>query len=620
MTKTIRTVALAAVWGWASIASGQTLLLQENFDAGLPADWSQQTLATDGGWLGGTSAELESQWWPIAPHGNIMATNDDGCDCDKSEDYLITPELDFSGVESAILAFSTYFDGGTYQGITEGAFIEYSLDGGETWMLMQALIGSEEGAWDFEVINLEDVVGESSVHMAFRYNDGGGWLYGWAIDDVAIMEPGGLDLTLTALNLDNVVLAPSTEDLSGNVVNLGSDTVYSYTVAWSMGVESGETTVDGIALGTADSHTFSLSDALPFDLSGSYSIDVEVVAVNGVADDVASNNSQSAEVTAIFAGEYPDGKELRNYYYYEPSDAPDNCPLVFVYHGYGGSAEGMIQWSGFNALADEYGFAVCYPQGTEDATGEAFWNVGYAFHQNEYVDDVNFISGLRSELIATYGLDGSRVYGTGFSNGADFCYLLACEASAEFTAVAPFAGILMSDIQAECTPEYMVPILEIHGTADDVSLYEGDLENMDGWGSYPSTPDAMAFFVNLFGISLQESGSFEDVVPWDESSVDYQKWGITGSCPQVWLYTVQGGGHSWPGAWGNQDINASLEAWQFFAQACSEPMSVAELMPTGDRTLVRVTDLLGREVSPEPGVLLLFQYSDGSVEKRLSAE
>ena len=620
MTKTIRMAAMAAVWGWASIAIGQTVLLQEDFDAGLPADWSQQTLATDGGWLAGTSAQLESQWWPIAPHGNIMGTNDDGCDCDKSEDYLITPELDFSGVESAILAFSTYFDGGTYQGITEGAFIEYSLDGGETWMLMQALIGSEDGAWDFEVVNLEDVVGESSVHMAFRYNDGGGWLYGWAIDDVAIMEPGGLDLTLTALNLDNVVLAPSTEDLSGNVVNLGSDTVYSYTVAWSMGAESGETTVDGIALGTADSHTFSLSDALSFDLSGSYTIDVEITAVNGTADDVATNNSQSTDVTAIFAGEYPDGKELRTYYYYEPSDAPDNCPLVFVYHGYGGSAEGMIQWSGFNDLADEYGFAVCYPQGTEDASGEAFWNVGYAFHQNEFVDDVNFISGLRSDLIATYGLDGSRVYGTGFSNGADFCYLLACEASTEFTAVAPIAGILMSDIQAECSPQYMVPILEIHGTADDVSLYEGDLENMDGWGSYPSTPDAMAFFVNLFGISLQESGSFEDVVPWDESTVDYQKWGIAGACPQVWLYTVQGGGHSWPGTWGNQDIDASLEAWQFFAQACSEPMSVGELIPSGDRTVVRVTDLLGREVKPEPGILLLYQYSDGSVEKRLSAE
>ena len=606
---------------FASSLIAQNVLLQEGFDdAALPDGWTQQTLATDGGWLAGTSDELESQWWPIEPHGTFMATNDDGCDCDKSEDYLILPELDFSGIDNAILAFSTYFDGGTYQGVTEGAFIEYSLDGGESWMLMQALISSGEGAWDFEVVNLEDVLGEPSVHLAFRYNDGGGWLYGWGVDDVSVMEPGGLDLALTALSLEPIALAPSSEDLGGSVVNLGADTIYSYTVAWTMGGESGQTTVDGVELGTADSHSFNLSGVLPFDLSGNYTVSAEIVSVNGVVDDVTANNAQSSDVTAIFAGEYPDGKELREYYYYEPTTAPDNCPLVFVFHGYGGSAEGMIQWSGFNDLADEYGFAVCYPQGTEDSFGEQYWNVGYDFQPNAFVDDVAFISGLRQDLVDTYGLDVSRVFGTGFSNGADFCYLLACEASTEFRAVAPIAGILMSDIQAECSPEYMVPILEIHGTDDDVSLYEGDLENVDGWGAYPSTPDAMAFFVNLFGISLQESGSFPDIVPWDESTVDYQKWGMEGACPQVWLYTVQGGGHSWPGTWGNQDIDASLEAWQFFAQACSEPMSVGEMTGAVDRTLIKITDVLGREVKPTAGQLLLYQYSDGSVVKRLAAD
>ena len=599
-------------------ATAQTVLLQASFDdAEVPADWLQQTLSTDGGWSAGTNAQLESQWWPIAPHGTFVATNDDACDCDKSQDYLITPELDFSGVNEAILAFSTYFDGGTYEGVTEGAFIEYSLDGGETWVLMQALVGSEDEAWDFEVVNLEDVVGESAVHLAFRYNDGGGWLYGWAIDDVTVMEPGGLDLALTSLGLDDIVLAPSQGDVSGTVVNLGADTINSYTIAWSMGPASGEVTVDGLSLGLADADDFSLQGVLPFDLSGNYIVTAEITAVNGVADDVSSNNAQSADVTAIFFGEYPDGKELREYYYYEPSTAPDNCPLVFVFHGYTGDAEGMINFTGFNALADEHGFAVCYPQGTEDGSGNQFFNVGYAFHQSESVDDVAFVSGLRAELIETYGLDAARVFGTGFSNGADFCYLLACEASTEFRAVAPIAGILMSDIQSTCSPEYMVPILEIHGTDDDVSLYEGDLENVDGWGSYPSTPDAMAFFVNLFGLGLQEEGNFPDDVNWDESTVDFQKWGLDGACPQVWLYTVNGGGHSWPGAWGNQDIDASREAWDFFAQACSEPMSVANLTPTGDRSVVRITDVLGREVDPEPGVLLLFQYSDGSVEKRV---
>ena len=130
----------------------------------------------------------------------------------------------------------------------------------------------------------------------------------------------------------------------------------------------------------------------------------------------------------------------------------------------------------------------------------------------------------------------------------------------------------------------------------------------------------MSFFVDLFGLALEESGNFPDVVGWDESTVDYQKWGLDGSCPQVWLYTVNGGGHSWPGVWGNQDIEASREAWEFFAQACSEPLSVGELIPSGDRSLVRVTDVLGREVNPTPGMLLMFQYSDGTVEKRIAAE
>lgn len=611
-------MALAMIWCCAS--SAQTVLLQENFDGGaLPDGWTQQTLATDGGWLGGVSTDLDSQWWPITPHGSMMATNDDACDCDKSADYLITPALDLSGLDNAMLAFSSYYDGGTYEGFDEEATVEYSLDGGETWSVLQTIEGSEY-LWNFEVIALDDLLGETNVHLGFRYNDGGGWLFGWAIDDVVVLEPGGLDLAMIGLQAEDVVLAPATEDLAGTVVNLGVDTVYSYTVAWSMTGASGETTIDGVALGSADTHSFSFTEVLPFDLSGNYTVTAEVTAVNGMMDDQGSNNAQSVDVTAIYSGLFDNGKDLREYYYYQPTDAPANCPLVFVFHGYTGTAEGIIQYSGFNDLADEFGFAVCYPQGTIDGSGEPFWNVGYAFHENEYVDDVGFVSELRGELIETYTLDAERVFGTGFSNGADFCYLLACEASDEFRAVAPIAGILMSDIQADCAPQYMVPILEVHGTDDDVSLYEGDLKNQDGWGSYPSTPDAMAFFVDLFGLTLQEAGNFPDEVTWDESNVDYQKWGLEGACPQVWLYTVNGGGHSWPGVWGNQDIDASREAWQFFAQACSEPLSVVEPVPSGQRTLMRVTDVLGREVNPEPGVLLLFQYSDGTVEKRMTGE
>jgi len=77
--------------------SAQTILLSEDFETqAFPSGWTQNTNASDGGWILGTSTELESQYWSITTHGNFIATNDDACDCDKSMDYLIMPLLDFS--------------------------------------------------------------------------------------------------------------------------------------------------------------------------------------------------------------------------------------------------------------------------------------------------------------------------------------------------------------------------------------------------------------------------------------------------------------------------------------------------------------------------------------------
>ena len=41
-------------------------------------------------------------------------------------------------------------------------------------------------------------------------------------------------------------------------------------------------------------------------------------------------------------------------------------------HGYGSSAENIMAYSGLNALADEHGYIVAYPQGTQDLQGNAF--------------------------------------------------------------------------------------------------------------------------------------------------------------------------------------------------------------------------------------------------------
>ena len=308
----------------------------------------------------------------------------------------------------------------------------------------------------------------------------------------------------------------------------------------------------------------------------------------------------------------------RQYIYYHPESAPADCPLVFVFHGYTGSADGIMQYSGFNALADEFGFAVCYPQGTNDSYGNAFFNVGYDFQFNENVDDVGFTLALNDYLQANHALDETAVYGTGMSNGGDFCYLLACQASTVFQAVAPVAGMIMQDIMDACTPYTTTNILEIHGTEDDVTYYDGDPTNQDGWGAYPSIPETMDFFVDLFGLVSQGTEELPNTDATDGSEVEVTAWSNEAACPRLELYKVIGGGHDWPGAWGNMDIDASLVAWEFFESTCNStsPLSIEPALPSAQSTVQGTWDMLGRPCpANSAGQLVIERLSNGQVRK-----
>ena len=107
------------------------VILSENFEGGsVPAGWTSQTLATDGGWKVGTASALSSQYWTVTANGStrIAASNDDACNCDKSQDYLVTPPLDLSSVNAAVLSVDVFFQANVFQNATERLTIEVSTD------------------------------------------------------------------------------------------------------------------------------------------------------------------------------------------------------------------------------------------------------------------------------------------------------------------------------------------------------------------------------------------------------------------------------------------------------------------------------------------------------------
>ena len=240
----------------------------------------------------------------------------------------------------------------------------------------------------------------------------------------------------------------------------------------------------------------------------------------------------------------------RQYYIYEPNIIQENPPLVFLMHGFTGSALGISSYSGMNALADEHGFVVCYPQGTSDQNGDNFWNVGYNFHDNLNVDDVSFIVSLAEYLQNEYGYDANNTFAAGMSNGAEMSYKLACQTNGFFNAIAPVAGTMFGVSWTSCDPSPM-PVLEIHGTNDNVTLWDGDY-NDTYWGPYPGTEEVIDFWVEENNCVNSED------IPLQSMNTIKHRYFDCNDNTEVWLYEVVGGGHNWPGY-------SSQEIWNFFS-------------------------------------------------------
>ena len=295
----------------------------------------------------------------------------------------------------------------------------------------------------------------------------------------------------------------------------------------------------------------------------------------------------------------------RQYIYYEPSELNENRSLVFVMHGFTGDANGMRSYSQMNQIANQYGFAVCYPRGTLDSDGDRFWNVGYAFHQSETVNDVGFLTELAEHLQITYNLNPDYTFATGFSNGGEMCYMLACQAYDTFKAVAPVAGMIIQDILDNCDNSPAIPLFEIHGSQDNVTPVSGDPTNTDGWGAYPSISSTIAYFSDKNQCTSVITETLVNTNTSDGSYVVSEKHlnGITNN--EVWYYKVVGGGHDWPGNEGNMDINAGEEAWLFFQKHIDDTLSTAsletveksmQLIPNPSSTLIQLKSSLELEL------------------------
>ena len=273
--------------------------------------------------------------------------------------------------------------------------------------------------------------------------------------------------------------------------------------------------------------------------------------------------SSSAQQT-INASITHDGIE-RDYILYVPEiyDGSTAVPLVLNFHGFGSSASQQMFYGDFRDIADTEGFLLVHPEGTT-LIGNQFWNVGFP-GLSSTIDDVGFTEALIDELATLYTIDLDRVYATGMSNGGFMSFLLACQLSEKIAAVASVTGSMTQDTFDDCNAQLPTPVLQIHGTEDDVVSYnENNL-------SLP-IPDVISYWVDHNNCeTTPTTTTLPDVDVSDGSTIEYSVYEDGDNGITTEHMKVIGGGHTWPGsvlnsAGTNQDIDASLEIWLFFSR------------------------------------------------------
>ena len=257
---------------------------------------------------------------------------------------------------------------------------------------------------------------------------------------------------------------------------------------------------------------------------------------------------------------------LRRYLLYVPTAyrAGHPAPLVLVFHGGGGQGSGIAPHTGFSALAEREGFLVAYP----DGLGRR-WNDGRGYAAAH--DDVGFVRALLDTLGRELSVDPRRVYATGISNGAMFAYRLACDLPGTFAAVAPVAGAMPADLAPACAHTQPVSVLAFQGTADPLMPYFGGGVARRR-GRVLSAERSIAFWATTTGCAVVPVMTNEPDRVTDGTRVRRTVYGTCREGRSVELYTIEGGGHTWPGGppvGGSvgrvtREIDATPVIWAFF--------------------------------------------------------
>ncbi len=328
-------------------------------DASKYKGWRTSENKGSAGWKHGERADLGSPGWFLSDHTKFMASNDDKCNCDASNDMLVSPVFDLTNYKEAHLSFDGY---GDPQQWSDG-FVKVSTDAGATWKEVFKM--PYYGAWFGYNVDLSAYAGKSCVMVAFVQNDNGFFGNGFAVDNIEI-TPTKSNLQISNLVVGETVYedAPSHEFYI-DARNVSYKTLEKVTLKYQI-LQNGNTIGEPVSLERIK--TIRLGETLVYKINGlpklaagNYEIKVQATAEGEINTDVKSLTApfQVVEKALELSSENFDGltqgsifgtkgfisNQSDENYPWRTVLAPDNTYLTIPNKDHGGAAAGKILYN-----------------------------------------------------------------------------------------------------------------------------------------------------------------------------------------------------------------------------------------------------------------------------------
>jgi len=229
-------------------------------------------------------------------------------------------------------------------------------------------------------------------------------------------------------------------------------------------------------------------------------------------------------------------------------------PIVFFFHGAGGSGQIFLQNNNITELINSEEFIGIFPNGhSNNGSNGGFWNLG---SEPTTADDVEYVDLIIDQLATSTLIDTSKAYAVGFSNGSGMVNLLG-KSTSHFNAIAPLFSQQIISLK-DLTPNKAMSVFQVNGDVDGLIPLNGGVSSV---GIFMSAQNSALNWANYFNCNTTAT---QEELNWENTVLSSFTYSNCDNSNEIKYLVALNTGHGFSDA--QTERIAYNKIWEFFKQ------------------------------------------------------